>query len=231
MHYRSSVEFERSVLGHCSNGGHEIFQGESNFSKSIRELIEAPGPDYPDTRIGKSLFQMVREELLRNEASPNGLIFRSAVGTRADARHLTDAFFYLPSVDDFFVSIDLFNIDSENLIALEGVWSSLSKSLVYSRLDLQSDLFMHNRGLFAWTDEQGITGGAFVHSGLGRLTKGVAHIPNRAVCLPSIDFRRYSDRRRPENHFLLTPYNTETSNKRKEFAKMVANCFISVGGA
>jgi len=218
----------------CRSSGNQLvekFRGEkANFSTDITKLIKQPGPECPDTFISGSIFSMIKVELERHGIDTQNFIVRSGIDTKADARHWTDMVAYLPSIPRFPITVDLYNISPYDVVALRDIWVSLSDKPRYSELDLQSDLFQHNRGLFAWMKQNQLLGSVFVYQNLGGFRSRISSIPEKTIHIPLLDLRQYADRGRPENHFILTPYHTETPERRKNFATMVAKYLISVSG-
>lgn len=207
MPYKNSRYFELIVFGKSSNFNvlNSLPQELPDFNEDLRELIRQSSLSFPQTTLGKSLYDLVARELDRLGVSSEGLVFISAVNTKVDLRHYLDGFFYLPSVPVYPVTIDLFNLIGENKVF--DFWVESFEGEQYSWCDYQNDLFRYKTGLFRWmsmaeTEETGIF-----------------RIIN--------DPRSFSNKGRPENHFILTPNQIDSPRRRKHFAKMVARYIAS----
>ncbi|OHB07675.1 MAG: hypothetical protein A3G46_03000 [Candidatus Zambryskibacteria bacterium RIFCSPLOWO2_12_FULL_39_16] len=213
---KSGHRFEDLIFG-CHSSGDNLVRrfknGRANFQEDIKKVIENHfGPEYPNTPIGKSLYLIVKRELEHSGINSEGLLFLSTINTKVDLRHYTDGFFYLPSVPTHPVTLDVFNIDPEVLENLRNSWVKNFEGEVYSGTNFQSDLSSYKNGMSEWN----------------RQKKGSKELFQIESIEPS-DFRKHGHHRgRPENHFILTPYDVGTSQRRKEFARMVARYFVKV---
>lgn len=199
MHYKNSERFEELFFGRCSGGQYLEYE---SFNTSMMDLIEGDsGPAYPPTRLGELFFFGVCKELKRNGMNPEGLMFRSARRSRADIHHFTDGYFYLPSVPNELVTVDLFNLDSEICVILKDQWDRESEA------DFQTYLFSYKMGMAEFMKKS-----------------NKALYWDRLFNPPIFS----SAVKRPENHFVLTPYYTESRQNRKLFIKLVAGHFIKV---
>lgn len=180
-----------------------------SFKKSLKEIKDANGVcPYPDTNIGKSLHQQTEKELNRLGIDSTGLIILTAVGTKLDFFHSTDGAVCLPSLRPHVAKIDTFYINTQQLLLLKSRWVDSHAGEDYSNLDFQADLFSYKKGFWEYLKK---TGNIFFENEM------------------LIDFR-LSDCPRPENHFILTPYQADTYRGRREFAKLVAGYFAKVSG-
>jgi|SRR3989344_8470682 len=201
MFFKNGDSFEALVFGRYFVGDRDYVKYQS-FSQSMMDLIKCDtGPAYPDTRLGKLFYFGVYNGLRRQGIDPNGLKFKSALRSRADIHHSTDGYFYLPSVPDTPVTIDLFNLDSEICHILRDRWDDDDDN----EEDFQTNLFRYKKGMADIMKK-------------GDKTGYWNHIFN--------PFNFVSLVKRPENHFVLTPYHTESRQRRKEFAAMVARYFL-----
>lgn len=208
MPYRSGRNFERVVFGESSDLDvlNSLPHEPPDFNKDLRELIRQSSLKFPQTILGESLYNLVARELDRLGVSSEGLIFVSAVNTKVDLRHYLDGFFYLPSALLYPVTIDLFNLIGEGKVF--DFWVESFDGEQYSWCDYQNDLFQYKTGLSCWAREH----------------KAGMEEPD---AFGSIDFRLFSNKGRPENHFILTPDQMESPRRRKHFAKMVARHIAS----
>lgn len=211
MRYSSWQAFEKAVLG-CHSSGGLGYKPYSSFTRELSKAISGLGRDYPDTRIGKFLYFGVKGRLEGLGIDTRGFKLGSSVGTYVDKQHKTDAFFFLPSIPDYPVTIDLFNMESKDLKILEDLWSASAKG-EYTELDYQSDLYLYKCGLTALFKVQPDLSG----------WKNIFAIK---------DLRFYSNQWRTrvtgryENHFILTPEYANIRKERKKFIKLVADCFV-----
>jgi len=199
MHFKDSERFEEAFFGRCS--GDQYLKYKS-FGDSMIDLIERDSdPVYPPTRLGELFFFGVFRELIRNGINPKGLMFRSARKSRADIHHFTDGYFYLPSAPYGLVTIDLFNLDSEICTTLKNQWDREDEA------DFQTYLFSYKMGMAEFMKK----------------SDKIAYW-DRLFNPPIFS----STTKRPENHFVLTPYYTESRQNRKLFTRLVAEYFAKV---
>lgn len=208
MPYKNGRNFERVVFGESSDFGvlNSLPQELPDFNEDLRELIQQSSSRFPQTTLGKSLYDLVARGLDRLGVSSEGLILVSAVNTKVDLRHYLDGFFYLPSVPIYPVTIDLFNLIGESKVF--DFWVESFDGEQYTWCDYQNDLFQYKTGLFRWMD-------------------GVAETGKTGIFGSIVDPRSFSNKGRPENHFVLTPDQMESPRRRKHFAKMVARYIAS----
>lgn len=209
--YRSGLDFEDAIFGRHSSGENLFrkFSGSGqNFSKDIKRLIKVSIMKYPETVLGKLLFLGVEKWLRRLDIRTNGLVFLSAIDTKVDLRHFADGVFYLPSAHQFPVTVDAFNINPATLNSLRELWIDAFDGELYSETHFQNDLFRYKRGL-------------------SKLRKNGGW-DQKWTFAKSPDFREYVDCGRPENHFILTPLDTGTRERRMTFAKLIAGYFAKV---
>ena len=211
--FRTGWELEEAIFGRHSGGlpvRYIKIKGKvgADFSDDMRALINRSEGVYPSTKIGRSLYNMVRKELERLGIDPTGLVFLDALDSRVDWFHYSDGVFYLPSQTGdpgLLVTMDVFNLGSQNLLKLQEFWMYTHEGVQYSRTDFQTDLFRYKQG---WRKLEK----------LGEVKKVFQQVS---------DLRNYATKGRPENHFVLTPYHLEYS-QRRSFAKMVAGYFAKV---
>lgn len=219
-------DFERLITGHRSGGRSlvERFKGErSDFSNDMQAIICLSEESLPPTQIGKSLYDLLKHQFERRGIKTEGFILRSTVNTKVDAHHFTDMVAYLPSMPDLPITIDFFSISSCDLDALRSLWARDSKARVYSQLDEQTNIFLFKEGLSVWRKEKGI----IPRADLSLFRRKIGSVPDWAQPVPFWDFRRFAvGIGRPENHFILTPYHIETSERRKNFANMIADYLL-----
>jgi len=212
MFFRSGYDLEDAVFGRHSSGDKLIkkFKGQRpNFDEDVKRLIREGRGSYPETAIGKSFWFEVNRELGRLGVNSHELVFLSAIDTKVDLRHFADGVFFLPSIPRFPITIDAFNIDLVLLFHLKSLWVDSFGGSVYTLLDFQSDLFRYKAGLSKWKKD------------CQRLSE-----TNLIISQPP-DFRTYVNYGRPENHFILTPYDIGTYRRRRIFAKMLARYLVS----
>ncbi len=223
----NSGGFEKLITGHRSSGRLlvERFRGQgSNFSDDIQAIISGCGDPFPPTQIGRSLYDLLKHQFEKRRIETEGFVLRSTVDTKVDARHFTDMVGWLPSVPVLPFTIDFFNISSIDMDALRSFWVRGFSGELYSQTDEQTDLFLFNKGLFAWRKKRGIV----PRANLAPFQKRVTFVPEKMHPVPFWDFRPYADGLgRPENHFILTPYHVETSERRKNFANMIADYLLT----
>jgi hypothetical protein len=170
----------------------------------------ATGEVFPPTNISRSLYDLLKHQLGRRGINTEGFILRSTINTKVDAHHFTDMVAYLPSVPELPITIDFFNISSCDLDALRSLWTREFEERVYSQLDEQTNIFLFKEGLSVWRKEKGI----IPRADLSLFRRKIGSVPDWAQPVPFWDFRRFAvGIGRPENHFILTPYHTETSER------------------
>jgi len=210
---RSGRDFEEIVLGRRSVSGNirKYFEPESklDFSRDVFNLISKTKKKHPSTRISKALFDSVKSELTRRGIKTHGLTLIPTVGGKFDVCYFTDALFYLPAIGEFPLTIDLFNIELEELNRLKSVWIDSFSGNIYSPREFQSDLYRFNIGLFCWKNED-----------------IVAKEHGLTIPVPR-DLRTYKVCARPENHFILTPDQALNYKGRRRFAKILVNFWFS----
>ncbi len=205
MHYKTSDHFETALFGRCS--GDQSYKEYQSFSRGMRALINKDiGPDYPATRLGELLYFGVYERIRRKGVDPSGLRLKPSTRSRLDVHHQTDGFYRLLSVPNYLVTIDLYNLDSEICEILRDRWEDEYSHV--SESDFQTILLQYKFGMVDFWK----IGGKITH--WDRIFKPLNY------------FR--SKKRRPKNHFILTPYYTEDRYKRRLFTEMVAEYFVEV---
>lgn len=223
----NSGDFEMRITDRRSSGRSLVkrYYGQvSDFSDDIQTIIAEPGDSFPATKIGRSLYDLLKHQFEKRRIETEGFVLRSTVDTKVDAHHFTDMVGWLPSVPMLPFTIDFFNISSVDMDALRSFWARGFSGDVYSQTDEQTDLFLFNKGLFAWRKEKGIV----PRANLAPFQKRVTFVPEKMHPVPFWDFRPYADGvGRPENHFILTPYHVETSERRKNFANMIADYLLT----
>jgi hypothetical protein len=216
--------FQNLVFGcHIEDGGltHIVEKDEdeeANFQGDIKEIIKNhSGLDYPNTRIGRSIYSMVKERLNYFGINSEGLLFLSTINTKVDIKHYTDGFFFLPSIPTHPVTLDVFYTDPDRLHSLKDFWMKTSEEGCYSKSNFQSDLFSYKKGMQIWKNWKKLRDEAL-------LTKNEKLKHHDLFLVFPSDFRKYAyvHRGRPENHYILTPYDVLTSQRRKEFAWQIA---------
>lgn len=208
------LAFEDRIFGHHSGGRNSVsvFLGEHyNFNRDVSLFIKerVNFPKYPNTKIGKSIFDLVSFSLLRFGIDPNGLFFFDCIDTKLDIIHFIDGMIYVPSVPNFPITIDTFHIEDKDLILLKESWIRSSKNDSYSERNFQNDLFAYKTGKKI-----------FIYNKLNK--------PGFDVSSHTYDFRKFATKSRPENHFILTPYYADNRKRRKVFAEMVARYLATV---
>lgn len=202
MHYKNSGRFEEAVFGRCS--GDQGYSTYRNFNDSMADLIRSnQGVIYPQTRLGSLLYFGVYRGLEKSGVDPSSLSFNSALGSRVDIHHFADGYFRLSSIPEHLVTVDLFNLDSDVCQILQERWDSCNES------DFQTNLFSYKKGM---ADAMKVSG------------RGVGHW-DQLFSPPSLVAHAS---RRPENHFVLTPFYTEGRESRKLFTQMVAGYMAGI---
>ena len=198
MFFKNGDSFEALVFGRYFVGDRDYVKYQS-FSQSMRDQIEQEDDSpYPGTRLGALLYFGVYEELKRRGVNPDGLRLKSSRGSELDIHHFADGYYRL--FDDL-VTVDLFNLDSEICKILRDRWE------VYGdESDFQTKLFQYKKGMVDFWERGG---------------SKIEHWEH-VFCPPEFA----SSKLRPENHFVLTPYHTESRQRRKGFARMVARYFL-----
>lgn len=210
--YRTGGEFELDIFGRSV--GRDLFKRfgskKTDFGDDIKAIIQSTDEVCPPTKIGECLYRQTAKEISRLGVNPEDLVFLPTVDTREDLLGV-DGFLCLPSIPNCFVSVDLLNIDISVLLSLREIWIDSYAGEFYSSANFQSDLFNHKEGLSEWK----------------RNNKSLAEF--YVLGWESVDFRQYTKGlKRPENHFILTPYQIGTYRRRREFAKMAAEYFAKV---
>lgn len=201
-YYRNGFDFEIALFGKDSSKrvASQKPWRYTNFSEEVLLAIKNRISDCPDTRIAKSLYSAVFRDLSSFGVDPSGMIFVTTLDTVIDVNHYTDAFFYLPSLPSRLVTIDAFNINEDLLQRLKDFWIDSSKEKVYSFANFQTDIFSYKDGMKIATK-------------------------NGRTISQNVDYRVLSKFWRPENHFVITPYNVSNYRRRREFAFMIARYF------
>jgi hypothetical protein len=213
MQFRTGQKFEEAVFGHSA--GRDLFRRFGRdltcFGRDLNSFIKSSGIDKPPTKIGACLYHQVVRQLNRFGINPEGLVFLPSVDTAVDL-YGVDGLFFLPSLFPHLVTIDAFNTDPRNILSLKESWIDSFGGEVYSDANFQSDLFLYKKGISEWRkDDKNLSERSF-------------------FLVKPPDFRRYAKNGRPENHFVLTPVDVGTYQRRKGFAKMVAGYFAKVSG-
>lgn len=214
MIYINSALFERAVL-ECGREEEDLYEkygeGEWNFSSDVFDFLDSLHlSNYPNTEIGRSLYFGLKTRLERTGINTSGLRLLSTVGTSLDLRYYMDAIIHLPALPLCPITIDLFNLGDYKVSGLKNLWIRDSDSFVYSDFQFQSDLFQYKNGLRRWK----------------KMTEQAEEFGFYLV-LKDADFRKLVTKRRPENHFILTPYHTECRERRRQFTSLVAEYFIN----
>jgi hypothetical protein len=210
MKYKNGRDFELAVFGERSTPiQNRVLKGARDFSREFLKLIAQDGLPYPDTAIGSSLYFYIWHYLATFGLDPSGLIFRSSINTALDSYHYLDGLISVPQVFGLPVTIDTFNLNGD-LVVLREHWIDTFEGEVYSESEFQTDLFRFKKGLVVSNVLRGKEDGFFPASAF-------------------VDLR--VDHKRPENHFILTPYHVENYRRRREFAKMVAGYLAAKAGS
>lgn len=205
MRYKSGDHFEKSIFGRRSGGRDTKYQP---FSDSLHAVLDSSDQTsiYPETRLGELLFFGVYHKLIRLGIDPSRLRFLRESKGSGDRHHGVDGFFYLPSIERWPVTIDLFNLDSRECeIWKERWWLS-------SEAEFQSRLFLYKKGAPMIVQR----------SEWARLLNSTDD-----YSLPKISASGELEPQesRPENHFILAPYYTEDRERRAIFCGLVADFF------
>lgn len=200
--YRNGFDFERALFGKDSSKRitSQEYRRNTRFSEEALLAIKNREVDCPNTKIAKSLHFFVSKGLANLGISSEGLIFIPTLDTVMDTDHFTDALFYLPSLPFRVVTIDAFIIRENQIVELKDLWIDSFEGEYYTLSNFQTDLYSYKEGLRVWLKS-------------GRP-------PSELV-----DYRLYSKSSRPENHFVITPYNVSNYRRRREFGQMVAQYF------
>lgn len=207
MHFRSGPAFEQAIFG-CHSTGILNNGVKRNFSRDMKRFVKSSRHDslYPNTWFGENLYFGVKSALDRVGIDTRGFFFRSSLDSRVDISHGADGIFYLPSLPEIPVTIDLFNIDSLSCSILRERWSGLGS---YSEYDFQKDLFFQKWGMKRHHKSE----------------SGLDTIEWTKIFNPP-DYRKYCSRPRNENHFVLTPYYLVSRENRHKFTHLVADYFV-----
>jgi hypothetical protein len=198
--YRSGSEFEFAVFGKSATFfGNRAPRGARNFSDEVKRIIAEGGPPFPATEIGISLYRYIKKYLVASGVDTNGLVLLPTADTRLDSPYNSDGILYVPSVGRYPVTIDAFNLEAD-LEGLKTYWLDTFEGVEYGVDKQQSDLFSFKKGL---------------------IVSNMLH-GRKCEFFPSHVFDPRVDCKRPENHFILTPYHTKDYKERRKFAKMIA---------
>ena len=207
---KSGYDLEDKIFDRHSSGDRlvkKFKRKRKDFSVDLTRLISESSCIYPNTKVGESLYWLIKKELEKLGVDATGFVFVSAIDSITDARHFSDGVFYLPSVHQFPVTVDAYNIDSKSLNLLKDFWIDDFSGDRYKIADFQSDLFRHKNGSVEWKrNNQTSEAEGFL------LVKPV---------------RQHTRKRRPENHFVITPRDIGDRAGKRAFARMVARYFAS----
>lgn len=210
--FKSGFDLEDCIFGRHSSGGQlvkKFKRKRKDFSEDLTRLINKSSDAYPKTQIGESLYWLIKKELEKLGVDTAGFVFVSAIDSITDLRHFSDGVFYLPSAPEFPVTVDAYNIDSRVLDILEDFWIDDFAGDKYAVGDLQSDLFQYKNGLIEW-----------------KRNNQTSEAEGFMLVKP-VDFRQHTRKRRPENHFIITPRDVEDRAGRRAFARTVARYLAS----
>lgn len=208
----SGYDLEDLIFGRHSSGDQMIKKFKrkrKDFSGDLTRLINESQDIYPKTQIGESLYWLVKKELEKIGVNTAGFVFVSAIDSITDLRHFSDGVFFLPSVPQFPVTVDAYNINSKTLDILEDFWIDDFAGDRYGVGDFQSDLFQYKNGTVEWKRNNQVSEG------------------EGFFLIEPVDFRRCTKKRRPENHFIITPRDIGDRAGRRAFARIVARYFAS----
>jgi|GEM_PF-3434356 len=212
MFFKSGFDLEDTVFGHHSSGG-QLFRKfkrkRKDFSDDLNSLITKSSDVHPSTQIGGSLYWLTKKELEKLGVDTAGFMFVSAIDSITDLRHFSDGVFYLPSAPQFPVTVDAYNIHPNVLEILEDFWIDDFVGDKYAVSDFQSDLFQYKNGLTEWK------------------RNSQASEAEGFMLVTPVDFRQHTRKRRPENHFIITPRDIGDRAGRRAFARMVARYLAS----
>ena len=212
MFFKSGFELEDTIFGRHSSGGQlvkKFKRKRKDFSQDLTRLISESSDIHPSTQIGESLYWLTKKELEKLGIDTAGFVFVSAIDSITDARHFSDGVFYLPSVHQFPVTIDAYNIDPKTLDTLEDFWIDDFAEDRYGVADFQSDLFRYKNGSVEWKRNNQVSEG------------------EGFFLIQPVDFRLCTKKRRPENHFVVTPRDVGDRAGKRAFARIVARYFAS----
>ncbi len=223
QYFKDGESFERILFGEPERivlelGSFKPISFSEDLGRIIRHLSRSKSHrKYPKTQIAKSLYFGVKKELASCGVSTSGLRLLSLVGSHADRYYETDALFYLPlgGYESAVVTVDARWINPILFHALRDYWIESSRGLVYSELNLQKDLFAHNR-IFDEHHKRSMSHERWILSGAYKsLWEGgyLPAIPEEMVDRPTV---------RPKNHLLLTQYHVEEHWRRKAFTRFIA---------
>lgn len=212
MFIKSGRDLEDIIFGRHSNGDQMVKKFKrkrKDFSEDLTRLISKSSNIHPSTQIGESLYWLTKKELEKLGVDTTGFVFVSAIDSITDFRHFSDGVFFLPSVPQFPVTVDAYNIDFKTLDILEDFWIDNFAGDRYEVGDFQSDLFQYKNGSAEWkrsnktSEEEGF------------------------FLIQPVDFRQHTRKRRPENHFVITPRDIGDRARRRALARTVARYFAS----
>lgn len=220
MHYRDFRAFEDAVFGRSLGGNlSNSYKSFRSFDDSARAVIEnfrkGSIPACPKTRLARLIYSSVLSQIGKSGIDGR-LVLLSSRGTELDIHHESDGLFLLitkiggEKEKVYLATIDLYNLDSNVCEILKSRWIDESRD-VYSPKKFQSDLYSQKNGLAV-------------------LLKGGHKITEWNKIFHPVDLRGLGEISRPENHFVLTPYYTESWKRRKEFSKLIADYFIREAG-
>ena len=190
-------EFEREVLNRASKG--KSLLPRVDFSGSVRGVIDRDLPRYPDRVVARDLYYFVRR-FLNSKKIGGELYFFSAVDTPAD-QHGTDAFFYL-DLDgrEYVVTVDLF-------------FSKGGPVLRALRL-ASPDGFSDFNGTNFYTPQVLREARSALANSYGEFQSAL-FLQKRGLRGMKLSFR-------PENHFVLTPFDIERSKGLRVLGREIA---------
>jgi hypothetical protein len=208
MKFQDGRDFELAVFGEKSTPiENRVLKGARDFSSEVLQVISAKGPFYPNTLIGSYLHYYISKYLRKFKVDPTGMIFRSTLNTSLDTKQFTDGIIFLPGVEQPLVTIDTFNLETD-LGQLKDYWLDTFEGQFYGEEIQQSDLYSFKRGI----------------SVLSVTSSHKVLFPANFLD-PRVNFKR------PENHFVLTPYHVHSDKECRKFSRMVALYFASRNGS
>jgi hypothetical protein len=235
--FKSGQQFEEWLFGRSYQRPNiRPFLVENQFSEFARKVIAIAEEEerFPKTSFAMSLYYNVQTYLKRLSIATDGLRLFASVGSEADVYYFTDALFYLSYAGhEFVVSIDSFLV--KNILALRDFWIEASSSFVFTEEEFQSCLFRHKMLVSEFLkNTQGgketlrvwILSDDYKKiwiSGREVYFYKKIWISGKEICQLLDDPDRSN--RRPENHFLITPWHLPM-HRRRELAKCIANSLV-----
>jgi hypothetical protein len=210
--FRSGFDLEDAIFG-CHSSGDQLVnkfkRKRKDFSVDLTRLISKSSDIHPNTQIGESLYWLIKKELEKLGVDTTGFVFVSAIDSITDLRHFSDGVFFLPSAPQFPITVDAYNIDPKALDILKDFWVDEFAGNRYDVGDFQSDLFRYKNGSVEW-----------------KRNSKTSEAEGFMLVSP-VDFRQHTRKRRPENHFIITPRDIGDRAGRRAFARMVARYLAS----